>query len=140
MGYTHYWKSSGKGLSEKNLIKAIEVMGKIVKDQPKLLASWEGTGEPLVTEKEINFNGKEDNSHENFVISVNWNGGFNFCKTARKPYDLVVVACLAVLKHFCKDTVHVRSDGDTEEELGPGIALAKIYIPTMETDFTKIFN
>ena len=44
---------------------------------------------------EIVFNGnpKNEQDHETFYINKqNVYDGFNFCKTARKPYDLAVLA------------------------------------------------
>jgi hypothetical protein len=38
--------------------------------------------------------------------------GFNFCKTAGKPYDEVVTACLLVARdHFPEDILSIDSDG-----------------------------
>lgn len=156
MGYTHYWeKNEGSKLIIKTfktkLLKAIEVMGKVVNDNSKLLAGWDGTGKPTVTKDVIRFNGKgEDNSHETFSVASNWDGSFDFCKTARKPYDIVVVACLAVLKHFCGNAVRISSDGFDSSEgkayecsrlsLEAGVSLAKLYIPTLDTRLEKIFG
>ena len=39
---------------------------------------------------------------------------FQFCKTAQKPYDIVVTQCLVVLKHFLGDDIQVNSDGGKE--------------------------
>ena len=62
----------------------------------------------------INVNGKGDLSHEPFTLREHFNQNEpDFCKTARKPYDLVVVACLAILKHHLGDNVNVSSDGDS---------------------------
>ena len=36
---------------------------------------------------------------------------FSFCKTARKPYDLMVCACLILYKYYFKDEVIIHSDG-----------------------------
>lgn len=69
-------------------------------------------------------NGGEDGSHETLYIPRifkpnDWNKPekglyFEFCKTARKPYDKVVVAVLIALKkHF--PTVKVSSDGDNDD-------------------------
>jgi len=56
----------------------------------------------------IHINGIGDNSHETFVI--NRLGNKDFCKTAKKPYDIVVSFLLAIfsmkIKHFA-----VSSDG-----------------------------
>ena len=41
---------------------------------------------------------------------------FNFCKTARKPYDTYVTATLiAALDHWGSDVVKVSSDGSIQE-------------------------
>jgi hypothetical protein len=38
--------------------------------------------------------------------------GFNFCKTAAKPYDSVVTACLLVARdHFSSSVLSIDSDG-----------------------------
>jgi hypothetical protein len=39
---------------------------------------------------------------------------FSFCKTARKPYDLMVQACLILYKHYFP-YVSICSDGDMDE-------------------------
>ena len=65
-------------------------------------------------------------SHETFVIPRVFKGNesttesrsygfFGCCKTARKPYDVMVTACLILYKyHFGKD-VEISSDGDPSE-------------------------
>ena len=37
---------------------------------------------------------------------------FEFCKTARRPYDLAVTACLVIAKHHFRDLIRVTSDGE----------------------------
>ena len=39
---------------------------------------------------------------------------FQFCKTAYKPYDLAVGACLIIAKHYLTDAICVSSDGEEE--------------------------
>lgn len=133
MGYTHYWTmNEGKKVSRKQLKEAIGVMAQIVSSKSRILAGWDGTGKPIAEDGSINFNGIGDyNRCENFLIDTKWNGDFQFCKTARRPYDVVVVACLAVLNHFVKNVV-VTSDGDTDE-WKEGIALAKKFVPDIAT-------
>jgi len=102
-----------------------------------LLIDDQQGGEPILNEKEILFNGTDANfnydennypamSHETFHLEQNpqpfypsqkdVNGYiFKFCKTARKPYDLIVQACLLVYKHYSPDTISLGSDGDDEE-------------------------
>ena len=40
---------------------------------------------------------------------------FAFCKTAFKPYDLAVNACLIIIKHYLGDKVDVSSDGEMKD-------------------------
>lgn len=47
-----------------------------------------------------------------------------FCKTARLPYDTIVVACLAVLKHRLGEAIEVSSDG-SRSDWADGVKLAK---------------
>ena len=49
--------------------------------------------------------------------------GFDFCKTARKPYDVVVCAALLAIKHHQGDNVEIRSDGDFGDEWQPAYRL-----------------
>lgn len=128
MGYTHYWESTGRIYNE-HLKEAIRYMGIVVNDNTDILAGGDGTGKPEITDDEIRFNGIGDSSHETFSISTDWKGTFNFCKTAEKPYDVIVVACLVVLKYHLGDSVSVSSDGDCED-LNAGIVLAMKYIKT----------
>ena len=57
-----------------------------------------------------------DCSHETFYFPQrdpkSDANGFNFCKTAYKPYDLAVNAFLIIAKHYLKDALKVHSDGE----------------------------
>ncbi len=85
------------------------------------VSGWDGSGDPIFSETEVCFNGKSsfsedsyDLSHETFSIDIN-RQGFNFCKTARKPYDKQVEACLYLAKKFFDDSIEIRSDGDDRD-------------------------
>jgi hypothetical protein len=86
----------------------------------------------------VRFNGSgpnEDLGHETFYVARVFRDGyrqerrpgsglfFQCCKTARKPYDLAVVACLTALKVRVPE-VELSSDGSFEER-AHGIALAE---------------
>jgi hypothetical protein len=66
---------------------------------------------------------KNDLGHETFAVhrtahERNHGKGepvFACCKTARKPYDLMVCACLILLKHHFGKQVEVCSDGDEDD-------------------------
>jgi len=69
-----------------------------------------------------------DCSHETFFLpreldpnthrkAVPVAGGryFDFCKTAFKPYDLAVNACLIIAEHHLKNAIEVKSDGTIDQ-------------------------
>ncbi len=111
MGYTHYWEG------EAPIAKALPIIEKIVAQGARQgipLAGWDGEGEPVITAEEIRFNGVGDDAHETFAI-VAGETGFAFCKTARKPYDAIVVAILIALSEVeGPSTFSWSSDGDGE--------------------------
>ena len=43
------------------------------------------------------------------------NVGFEFCKTAYKPYDLIVTAVLSLAKYYFKDDIDIGSDGGNSD-------------------------
>lgn len=55
-----------------------------------------------------------DLGHETFSIYRKCKGDDGFCKTARKPYDLMVTACLLLYKYYFP-TVTISTDG-TEDD------------------------
>jgi hypothetical protein len=68
-----------------------------------------------------------DCSHESFVLKQTFrkayddqkasDGGkwFSCCKTAYKPYDLAVISCLIIAKHYLGKEVAIHSDGDIDD-------------------------
>ena len=130
MGYTHY-------LTHTEVTK--EVWSKILKDCRKLyknmpqhtdtaggysaedvlqLGTWDGQ-KPLKTlgdKNIISFNGYPDPlDHETFLLHREGSGGFAFCKTQRKPYDLMVCACLIVYCFHSRETMDLGSDGEWDD-------------------------
>ena len=73
-------------------------------------------GAPIADKKHIFFNGcgYEDADHETFELTPTKNS-FSFCKTARKPYDLAVQACLLVAHYHAPSSISFSSDGDADE-------------------------
>ena len=74
----------------------------------------------------IRFNGKGEEGHETFMLTPD-SQEFNFCKTAQKPYDIVVVAILCLLAHHTSG-VTVSSDGGISDWTD-GLALAQRVEP-----------
>ena len=112
MGYTHYWEFNGSHTPEQ-LSSAIAACNKIVRKTKVRLGDWAGGRKGPDLRKDLcRFNGYGDDAHETFSLSPETAMGFQFCKTAYKPYDLVVVACLVALKHHLGGAVNVTSDGE----------------------------
>jgi len=115
MGYTHYFTLS-KNTTKEQIKKMIAFTNVAIKffgaDKIANGMSQEGT-KPEVTKEVISLNGVEDDGHETFLLDFN-SGEWGFCKTARKPYDAVVVACLlfAVENNIITEW---SSDGDDED-------------------------
>lgn len=126
MGYTHYWniqkEPSEKKFSEfskacKKLHDALpettDSAGGYYSENPIVIVNGlgeEGTN-PEFDADCVYFNGVDDLGHETFMIDRTPGG--NFCKTARKPYDLLVVACLIAASQML-ETFTFSSDGFTD--------------------------
>jgi hypothetical protein len=110
MGYTHYFHS--KELDEDAFEEFSKDAARLIKSSPvKLAFEYDKPGDPpLVTHDEVRFNGVGDKGHETF--SIRRSGGDEFCKTAQKPYDLIVTAILIAAKKHFGNAIEVRSDGD----------------------------
>lgn len=128
MGYTHYWRFKNNPAEIENgaekfkkAVSLIRHFKGIVENEGIEICGWDGTGETKILNDEINFNGKDELSHENCHIKLNmpdkedWE--FNFCKTAEKPYDLLVCLTLMAFKHYFGDDFNYSSDGVTRESI-----------------------
>lgn len=134
MGYTHYWEHNPMFvlIKHKNYVQTLRDMAKIVKACGLLLAGFDGTGEPELSDTLVRFNGLLDDAHETFMFSSaalqkSYTKGFMFCKTACKPYDVAVVACLAVAAELLGDWLEVSSDGGPED-WEAGVKLASLTL------------
>jgi len=118
MGYTHYWRQ------ESEIPQAVwdRFTAKI---GPKLSLYGDILDELEVTEERIWLNGVGDDAHETFVLE-RCGGSFSFCKTARKPYDPIVVACLVLLREQTKggDSGFTWSSDGNPTEHSQGVEIA----------------
>lgn len=141
MGYTHYWTPKPYCVNESKWKDFIAEVKELKAALPKYSESaggsygedaknWKrtlkirggsGSGKAIINQNEVCFNGDEKRNlnHETFYITPqpqDW----NFCKTARKPYDLFVcVVLLAAHNHL---DYEVRSDGNLDDWM-PAIEL-----------------
>ena len=123
MGYTHYWsfKKPKRGevrAAEKKYAAAIKDCATLIRSYYIANGGLSGyTAHSKIGKYDgILFNGKGDLAHEDFSLRETYkecysDDAFNFCKTARKPYDEVVVACLLILKRHLGDLIEISSDG-----------------------------
>lgn len=154
MGYTHYWSFKpvkGQAKQTEKLYKqAIAECQKLVRAyyaEHGELSGYTAHTKPG-SYGGVHVNGKGEEAHEPFILRehFNQNNKFNFCKTALKQYDTVVVACLAVLKYRLGDHIEVSSDGDSTDWVS-GVALARRCLKRQvrnpiktETDFEIEMN
>lgn len=99
MGYTHYWTP------KRNVSKATwdifrAGVAKIIEasDVPVCWECDEPKKPPQICEEVVRFNGVGEDGHETFLFVKE--GQWAFCKTVRKPYDEIVVACLILAEHL----------------------------------------
>lgn len=108
MGYTHYF---GGLQPDENLAQAAR---EIVAASDAPIFGADGYGEPTIEADLIALNGNAETGedHESFYLRAG-DYDFNFCKTARKPYDKVVSAILLyAMLSGTEGAENIRSDGD----------------------------
>lgn len=113
MGYTHYFelKKEPTPAKFKKVVDTLNAIFAEHKDLRKLLAGWDGKGEPEFTSDIIRFNGRGKNSYETFAV-LRTKPEWSFCKTQYCPYDVVVCITLLVLKKVLgPSTFSFSSDG-----------------------------
>lgn len=109
MGYTHDFNfTKGVGKFSKEVLEDIKRIAYDYKD----IIQYGGTNDnpPLINEDVICFNGVGENAYETFYLAPDA-VEYNFCKTARKPYDLPACEILLVLKHQYGENFSLESDG-----------------------------
>lgn len=133
MGYTHYWTfEPNKVQNTEDLRKRfkrasryvkrfVEFMNENKSDVYKICGGM-GEGKPIINESEVWFNGDASQGLDHETFSLHWNrptyhGKWNdFCKTARKPYDIVVCFTLLLFAEIFPEAFHFSSDGGMEDD------------------------
>ncbi len=150
MGYSHYWYRKNDFTQEQWEKICVETLDIIVKhcDRKRITLAWDydapaelqptlfggekwGPKIPQVDNDTIRFNGWKEKGHETFMVEREVPGGnvesgehFDFCKTARKPYDLAVCLVLLSMKRHAPDSVRIASDGGWDHEW---VAAREVY-------------
>lgn len=126
MGYTHYFTKQRNFTDDEWNLVAAAVKKLLGTNGAKkvVTAEVDMPGRPvLVSDNLICFNGRGDDAHETFYLPKMGQVGFNFCKTARKPYDVYVVATLTLIDTYAPTVLSISSDGSVDE-WAEGVALA----------------
>ena len=150
MGYTHYYNVANTQGDLKVPEIAADVEAIIMASEVQIGDGSGKTGsEPILGPDEINFNAIHPGNFEDFCYPPDFelnqglhppeSKGFSFCKTARKPYDVVVCATLIAIKHHLGDYVSVSSDGDFDNanEWGPAYDL---YFRALQRELPPFFR
>lgn len=165
MGYTHYWRHK-QDFTPSEWEQVEEDFAAIchqAKAEDNTLKLSDGSGEPdkhpNMDGTRISVNGVDEESHESFIITrlrrlpykyeldpddrdLLEEGMFDFCKTAHKPYDVVVTATLWYLANKYPEHLTISSDGGYEM-WRPGISLASTVVdglPVSKARFTELLD
>lgn len=117
MGYTHYW-TKRRDLTTEERERFLNYAEIIVGNNSE--TAFPLSPELTVVDRDRNtviFNGDpadpDDLTHEDFWLELDAPvGEFQFCKTARKPYDTAVTAVLLALDLAAHKAYAISSDGD----------------------------
>jgi len=129
MGYTHYWRQYDGFNSDKwdALVQHSLYLQAAVYPSAKL-------ADVEMSDFQISFNGVAPQNHETFTLDramqppnltdrlPEKDHFFNFCKTAQKPYDLMVMCVLLVANDLEPDVITYATDG-AESDWQPAIDL-----------------
>ena len=131
MGYTHYWDHKHKFVPpawETIMRDVATILNHVEKVDGVPLrdgCSIPDT-QPEINENHIAFNGAGNDAHETFRLNRKASG-FNFCKTARKPYDLAATAVLAYVQSVYPDHISCSSNGEADDWRG-GVTTARLAL------------
>lgn len=136
MGYTHYFniKDSYKLPISKSKKMQKEIQSVLDQHSSIIQLEYNVKGKPIndIDENGVNlvqFNGISDEGHETFYFKCT-TGGFNFCKTARKKYDIVVCKVLLIMYSYFKGNISLRSDGfpNQDDYIGDSSILSEVWL------------
>jgi hypothetical protein len=128
MGYTHYWTIKEELPREKftKWTEGVKVIVETAIEAGIRLGNGLGKDTPEISDTLIVFNGVGAFSHESFGVSFD-DVGFDFCKTAAKPYDAVVTASLIHAKKIFGDAIEITSDGEWFEWEGGQLLYETVF-------------
>lgn len=131
MGYTHYWNFNAQTSDAEFIRRRFKSASSTVKRFAKFIKAQDmfkvrgglGQGSPIINESEVWLNGDAATGEDHETFHLRWrdflkrNGNRmdGFCKTAYKPYDLIVCFALLAFSEAFKSGFTFSSDGDKED-------------------------
>jgi len=128
MGYTHYWtiKEELTPAQFKEWTEGVKAIVETATEAGIPLGNGLGFDAPNIDETLVALNGVGEYGHETFGIRLG-DEGFDFCKTAQKPYDSVVTASLIHAKKIFGDSIEIKSDGDWDDWEGGQLLYETVF-------------
>jgi len=119
MGYTHYFSQQKHPAPDqwqaiKEGFAALSAAATNAGQPFPIQREDDNAAEPEIGDDRITFNGAGDDGHETMLLERE-GYGFQFCKTARKPYDRAVMALLILADQCAPGCWEIGSDGDPED-------------------------
>ncbi len=137
MGFTHYWTKQQDPTPEQwnafteafQLIRRETQTKALINNRalPTIQFESDDASPPQIDDNVVRFNGVGKDGHETFLLDPTFDD-IEFCKTARKPYDLWVVVALTLLNHFAPGCWDIGSDGDASD-WADGVNLVQQFFP-----------
>lgn len=137
MGYTHYWQQPANAYTYDSFNELCGMISEIIATAAK--KPWSigiemvnlGSGDVIcLNGTSLDGSDNEELAHEDLAIE-RFAAGFNFCKTAQKPYDTVVVASLIAAELIANRngvSIDLSSDGELTD-WADGIKLFETCFP-----------
>ena len=111
MGYTHYIKNKREFTDAEWDQFTKEVKEMLDKTNiPVANGCGDEGSDPIINDKGVYFNGVGDDAHETAFMPKG-SASFDFCKTARKPYDKLVVNMYKIAERVLGFGITLSSDG-----------------------------
>lgn len=149
MGYTHYFQqkstpTTAQWESITVAFRQLQAVALLTKAFP-IQKEEDSTEPPVINDSHVIFNGIGKDAHETMCLQ-RLGTGFQFCKTARKPYDNAVMALLILANAYAPACWEISSDGESEDwqptldwmntsGLGPFVLPIGIaYVPENDND------
>jgi hypothetical protein len=120
MGWTHYWQREITLPTDKFEV-VLHDFQVVLANLDIKLSGADGLGDPVLSEREIIFNGIAGQNCEPFIIKSfepsrrSPAGTFSYCKTEKMPYDICVQLILIILKQHFGDGIVISSDGSEDD-------------------------